>query len=161
MVRIDSCTPEETERIGALLGSLLTPGDFVALQGELGAGKTRFARGVATGLGVAPEIPVTSPTYTLMNIYSGRLPLYHFDLYRLSGDAEVVDLGFVDYFLGDGVSLVEWSERLNDELPRERLEIAFTYLGETMRRMTLTPTSAHFKKVVDTLMRCIQKSPGE
>ncbi len=152
MVMLDSGSPEETERIGALLGELLQPGDFIALRGELGAGKTRFARGVATGLGVDPAVPVTSPTYTLLNIYGGRLTLYHFDLYRLSGDEEVVELGFADYFHGDGVSLVEWPERLCEELPRERLEIHFSYLDETVRRVALVPTSERFKNVVDELL---------
>ncbi len=153
MALFDSATPLETERIGALIGALLMPGDFVALRGELGAGKTRIARGVATGLGVDPDIPVTSPTYTLLNIYRGRVPLYHFDLYRLSGDADVVDLGFADYFHGDGVSLVEWPERLHDELPGERLEVVFSYLGETQRLIEVKPTSARFEKVVDELVR--------
>lgn len=153
MVSIDAGTPAETEKIGALLATLLEPGDFIALRGDLGAGKTRFARGVATGLGIGAEIPVTSPTYTLLNIYAGRLPLYHFDLYRLGGDDDVVDLGFTDYFSGDGVSLVEWPERLSAELPPERLEITFSYVGETARRVELQPTSARFKKVVDAFLR--------
>jgi tRNA threonylcarbamoyladenosine biosynthesis protein TsaE len=157
MISIDSATPAETEKIGALLGGLLLPGDFIALRGELGAGKTRFARGVATGLGVAADIPVTSPTYTLLNIYAGRIPLYHFDLYRLTGDEEVVELGFAEYFCGDGVSLVEWPERLREELPPERLEIVFTYLGETRRRVELHPTSDRFKKVVDEFL-CVYKN---
>jgi len=153
MVVVDSAAPMETEKLGALIGELLEPGDFIALRGELGAGKTRFARGIATGVGVDPAVPVTSPTYTLLNIYQGRMPLYHFDLYRLSGDDEVVDLGFDDYFHGDGASLVEWPERLVEELPGERLEIVFSYVGETERRIEVTPTSPRFKKVVDELVR--------
>jgi len=152
MAIIESNAAAETEYLGALLGSLLQPGDFVALRGELGAGKTRFAKGVAGGLGVDQGVPVTSPTYTLMNIYTGRIPLYHFDLYRLSGDAEVVDLGFVDYFYGEGVTLVEWPERLSEELPAERLEIVFSYLDENRRKVELVPTCARFLKVVDTLL---------
>jgi len=153
MAVFDSGTPLETDRIGVLIGKLLRPGDFVALRGELGAGKTRIARGVATGLGVDPAMPVTSPTYTLLNIYQGRMPLYHFDLYRLAGDDDVLDLGFDDYFHGDGVSLVEWPERLDRELPKDRLEIVFSYVGETERRIELIATSARFKKVVDELVR--------
>lgn len=153
MTTIYSVSPAETEKIGAILGAQLESGDFVALRGELGAGKTRFARGIATGLGVDSGVPVTSPTYTLLNIYEGRVPLYHFDLYRLSGDDEVVDLGFADYFHGDGVSLVEWSERLREELPSERLEIVFSYVEETVRRVELVPTSNRFKKMVDDLVR--------
>ena len=87
-------------------------GDFIALSGELGSGKTRFVRGVAEGLTVDPATQITSPTYSLLHIYTGRLPLYHFDLYRLAGDADVAELGFAEFFFGDGVSLVEWADRL-------------------------------------------------
>lgn len=152
MVVIQSGTPAETEQVGALIGALLQPGDFLALRGELGSGKTRFARGIATGLGIGADIPVTSPTYALLNIYQGRMPLYHFDLYRLSGEDEVIELGFAEYFSGDGISLVEWPERLAEELPPERLEIAFSYCGETRRRIEVTPVSARFKKVVEALL---------
>src|SRR5512138_2964769 len=112
MLCVITTAPEETERLGALLGSLARPGDYVSLIGDLGAGKTCFARGVARGVGVDPEVPITSPTFTLMNIHQGRIPLYHFDLYRLAGDGDVDELGFGEYFSGDGLSLVEWAERL-------------------------------------------------
>lgn len=158
MVVIQSGTPAETEQVGAIIGALLQPGDFLALRGELGSGKTRFARGVATGLGVGADIPVTSPTYALLNIYQGRMPLYHFDLYRLSGEDEVVELGFAEYFSGDGISLVEWPERLVEELPSERLEIAFSYSGETRRRIEVTPVSDRFKKVVEALLHVYKNS---
>lgn len=153
MVRIDSGSAEETERIGAILGRLLGPGDFVALRGELGAGKTMFAKGVAKGMGVGVAAPVVSPTYTLLNIHSGRIPLYHFDLYRLCGDDDVIDLGFIDYFSGDGVSLVEWPERLSSELPVARLEVSLSYLGETERRVEMQPISPRFEKIVAEFLR--------
>ena len=130
------------------LGCLLKPGDFIALIGELGSGKTRFVQGVAAGLQVGTERPVTSPTYSLLHIHNGRLPLYHFDLYRLSGDEDVEQLGFSEYFYGDGVSLVEWADRLHMEMPAERLTINFSYLGEDERRIDFTPLGKSYEALI-------------
>lgn len=146
-----SGSPEQTERLGAALAGLLQPGDFIALYGELGAGKTRFAQGVAYGLGVAREIPVTSPTYALLNIYAARIPLYHFDLYRLTSADEVLDAGFDEYFYGAGVSLVEWPERLDRLLPAERLEIVFSYLDDRDRRVEFRPCGERFVRLLAAL----------
>ena len=140
----------ETIAWGERLGALLTRGDFIALVGELGSGKTQFAKGVAVGLAVDASIPVTSPTYTLMNAYSGRLSLYHFDLYRLHGDQDVVDLGFDEYFGGDGVCLVEWAERLVDEMPDARLEIALTNAGGERRYLAFHP---HGERATDIVRK--------
>jgi tRNA threonylcarbamoyladenosine biosynthesis protein TsaE len=131
---------EETIAVGEQLGMLLEKGDFIALTGDLGSGKTHFARGIAAGLAVDPSIPITSPTYTLMNVYSGRVPLYHFDLYRLHGGQECIDLGFEEYFYGNGVCVVEWAERLKEELPEERLEILFTHADDERRSLMFTPS---------------------
>jgi len=131
----------QTLELGWRLGQLLQQSTLVLLQGDLGAGKTVFARGIARGLGVDPQIPITSPTFTLMNHYHGRLDLYHFDLYRLSDPDELIELGFDDYAYGSGVSLVEWPEKLdNFETPglwvdlqridAERREINFFLQGE-------------------------------
>lgn len=147
--------PSETLAVGARLGALLEPGDFIALCGELGSGKTQFAKGVAAGLGVTNESPVTSPTYTLMNIYAGQLPFYHFDLYRLAGDADLQDLGFADYFYGDGVCLVEWAERLTDELPAERLTITFSCAGEEQRRLEFVPAGDRYIALVQQFFQSI------
>jgi tRNA threonylcarbamoyladenosine biosynthesis protein TsaE len=117
---------------------LLRPGDFLALTGELGAGKTQFAKGIAEGLGVDPSVPVTSPTYTLLNIYGGRVPFYHFDLYRLHGGQDLLDLGFEEYFHGDGVCLVEWAERLQDLLPEDHLLITMSHDGADHRIISFT-----------------------
>lgn len=151
-MQILSDSPAATEALAGKIAQLLMPGDFISLCGELGAGKTRFASGIARGLGVDPATLVTSPTYTLLNIYQGRLPLYHFDLYRLSGDDDVFDLGFSDYFSGNGVSLVEWSERLNDELPQGRLEILMSYVDESVRRIELSATSPRFTHLLEQLL---------
>ncbi len=107
--------PQETERLGAALAQRLAPGDVVAYRGGLGAGKTAFTRGVAAGLGVTE--PVTSPTYTIVNEYlSGRLPLFHFDMYRLRSADELFDIGWEDYLSRGGVCCVEWSENVEDAL---------------------------------------------
>jgi tRNA threonylcarbamoyladenosine biosynthesis protein TsaE len=143
----------ETIALGERLGTELAPGDFIALTGELGSGKTHFARGVAVGLGVDPAIPVTSPTYTLVNHYCGRFELYHFDLYRLAGDQDVADLGFEEYFYGAGVSIVEWAERLRDLLPEDRLTISFRYLDDDSRSISLEPHGARYEEIVVLLKK--------
>lgn len=152
MIEIVTHSTEETDALAARVASLLAPGDFISLKGDLGAGKTRFAQGVAKALGVAPGIPVTSPTYTLMNIHEARIPLYHFDLYRLSSEAEIVDLGFAEYFNGDGVCLVEWPEKLFHELPSDRLEICFSFIDDSVRRIELIPFGARFTDLLERMI---------
>lgn len=108
-------SPQETERLGAALAQYLLPGDVLAYTGDLGAGKTAFTRGLATGLGITDR--VTSPTYTVVNEYlSGRLPLFHFDMYRLHSADELFDIGWEDYLTRGGVCAVEWSENVEDAL---------------------------------------------
>jgi tRNA threonylcarbamoyladenosine biosynthesis protein TsaE len=108
----------QTLELGKKLGRLLQQPVLILLQGDLGAGKTVFARGVARGLGVDSQIPITSPTFTLMNHYQARLDFYHFDLYRLSDPDELIEIGFDDYAYGAGVALIEWPEKLEDsEIP--------------------------------------------
>jgi len=150
-MRVLSDSPDSTEALAGKLSQLLLPGDFISLHGDLGAGKTKFASGIAKGLGVDPSIPVTSPTYTLLNIYQGRMPLYHFDLYRLSGDDDVVALGFSEYFYGNGTCLVEWAERLNDELPQSRLEIHLRYVDDNSRDIELIATSSRYNQLLEVL----------
>lgn len=108
-------SPEQTERLGQQLAQLLRPGDVIAYQGDLGAGKTAFTRGLARGLGISE--PVTSPTYTIVNEYlSGRLPLFHFDMYRLGSWEDLFEIGWEDYLSRGGVCAVEWSETVADGL---------------------------------------------
>lgn len=112
---IQTHSPEQTETLGKKLAGLLRPGDVIAYYGDLGAGKTAFTRGIAAGLGV--KEPVTSPTYTIVNEYlSGKLPLFHFDMYRLSSSDELFDIGWEDYLARGGVCAVEWSENVEDAL---------------------------------------------
>ena len=116
-----SSSPDITFALGETLGKLLLPGDILCLEGDLGAGKTKFAQGVAAGLGVKGR--VTSPTFNLVNQYRGRELFYHMDVYRLGSPAELEDLGYREYFFGDGVTLLEWASMVEDYLPPERLDI--------------------------------------
>lgn len=109
----------QTEAIGAELGRTLCAGTVLAYRGDLGAGKTAFTRGLARGLGCTER--VTSPTFTIVNEYEGRLPLFHFDMYRLAGSDELFDIGWEDYLARGGVCAVEWSERIADALPPDTL----------------------------------------
>lgn len=134
---IESKSPEETFRLGAALGRLAEPGLVVALKGPLGAGKTMFARGVAEGAGANP-LGVTSPTFVLIQEYPGRIPIFHFDAYRLTKDLDFEDLGVEEYFYGEGVCLVEWADRVERLLPLERIEVTFVLSGPQSRRIEAT-----------------------
>jgi tRNA threonylcarbamoyladenosine biosynthesis protein TsaE len=109
---IETASPAETRALGVRLGRLLAPSAVLLLTGDLGAGKTCFVQGLARGLEVPEDEPVTSPSYTLLNIHEGRLPLYHFDLYRLSRGDDLLDLGFDEYLQGGGVTVIEWADRI-------------------------------------------------
>ncbi len=130
-------SPEETESVGEALAVRLRPGDVVAYYGDLGAGKTAFTRGLARGLGVRE--PVTSPTYTIVNEYlSGRIPLFHFDMYRLHSADELFDIGWEDYLERGGVCAVEWSENVEEALETPiRVTIARTEAGPECREITV------------------------
>jgi tRNA threonylcarbamoyladenosine biosynthesis protein TsaE len=123
-----------TTALGRRLGELLFPGAVVALVGPLGAGKTHLVRAVAEGLGVADGRVVSSPTFVLIQEYDARLPVYHFDAYRLRGEGEFSDLGAHEYFESNGVCLVEWADRVEASLPAERLRVLVEVTGETSRR---------------------------
>ena len=128
-------SPEETEALGAALGSRLTPGTVIAYQGDLGAGKTAFTRGVACGLGAKES--VTSPTYTIVNEYlSGKYPLFHFDMYRLASSDDLFDIGWEDYLDRGGVCAVEWSENVADAM-EGAIIVTIEKLGEETRRITI------------------------
>nr|WP_320048400.1 tRNA (adenosine(37)-N6)-threonylcarbamoyltransferase complex ATPase subunit type 1 TsaE [uncultured Desulfuromonas sp.] len=136
LLDLNSSSEQQTLQLGAALGEILSAGSLVLLRGDLGAGKTCLASGIARGLGVAPSVPITSPTYTLLNCYDGRLPLYHFDLYRLAGEEELEELGFDEYFHGDGIALVEWPERC-PALEDAALLIDMTYIDEKQRHLVI------------------------
>lgn len=128
----------ETRQLGMKLASLLRPGDTVLLRGGLGAGKSELARGIARGLGIAGPVP--SPSFTILNAYDeGRLPLYHFDWYRIEDPAEISEMGLEEMIGGDGVALIEWSEKAPDCLPEKVLLAEIKATGEEEREITLTP----------------------
>jgi tRNA threonylcarbamoyladenosine biosynthesis protein TsaE len=133
----ESDSPERTHALGVALGGLLAPGHFVGLIGELGAGKTHFARGVSQGAGV-PEREVASPTFAIVYPYQGRIPLYHADLYRLADEDELYATGYFDLLGGDGALLVEWLDQVPAAAPADRLVITFTYLDEHRRGIAAT-----------------------
>lgn len=123
MYKYQSHSPEETRQLGYRLGKIISEGLVIALEGDLGAGKTLFVKGLAAGLGAVE--PVTSPTFTLINLYEGRLPLAHFDVYRLPTPDAIEELGYDEFFYGDGVTAVEWSDIIEDYLPEEYLLVQF------------------------------------
>lgn len=123
--------------LGRRIGELLEAGDVLALRGELASGKTLFAQGVALGLGVSPEVRVTSPTFTIINEYSGRLHLYHLDLYRICGPDDLDTLPWQESLSGDGVAVIEWPDRLGRFLPEGRWDMEFSITGEDSREITV------------------------
>ena len=132
-----SHSPEETEQLGEQLGRTLRPGSVVAYRGDLGMGKTAFTRGLARGLGCTCR--VTSPTFTIVNDYSGALPLFHFDMYRLDSSDDLFDIGWEDYLSRGGVCAVEWSERVEDAMPDDTLWVSIARgTGENDRIITVT-----------------------
>ena len=133
-----SHSPEETEQLGEQLGRTLRPGSVVAYRGDLGMGKTAFTRGLARGLGCTCR--VTSPTFTIVNEYSGALPLFHFDMYRLQSDDDLWDIGWEDYLDRGGVCAVEWSENVADAMPEGTVYVTIERApeGENARIITIT-----------------------
>ena len=126
----------ETRELGKRLAEKLKAGDVILLEGDLGAGKSEFARGVAKGLGVTET--VTSPSFTILNVYeSGKLPLYHFDWYRLESEEELYELGMDEYLGGDGIAVVEWAERCPEAVPENVLRIRLEVTGGESRRITV------------------------
>src|SRR5437762_5444537 len=132
---IESRSPEQTQAIAARLAETLQPGDVVALTGELGAGKTCFTQGLARGLEVTGR--VTSPTFVLVNEYRGRLPVHHVDAYRTGSLTELLDLGLEELFSGDGVTIVEWADKLRPLLPARTIHVHIDGVGDEPRVITI------------------------
>jgi len=151
MQAITVTSPAETMQLGAKLGQLVQPGDLILLDGDLGAGKTTFTKGLAQSLGI--DRNVKSPTFTLVREYhQGRLPLYHMDVYRLE-DGGAEDLGLDEYFDGDGVSVVEWSQFISELLPATYLRIALKRTGDQddKRLITLQAQGPHYQQLANSL----------
>jgi tRNA threonylcarbamoyladenosine biosynthesis protein TsaE len=131
---------DETRAFAERLGRLSEAGDVLCLIGELGAGKTTFTQGLALGLDLPPDEPINSPTFTLVaEHHGGRLPLYHFDVYRLIDSSGLYGLAYDDYLDSDGIVVIEWADKVADALPADRLELVFTTTKEEERDLTLTP----------------------
>jgi tRNA threonylcarbamoyladenosine biosynthesis protein TsaE len=127
--------------IGTRLAAKLKKGDVVALIGQLGAGKTVLTKGIAKGLGVKDVQYVNSPTFVIIKEYEGKMPLYHFDLYRLSGPGSLDEICYDEYFYGDGVSVVEWADKIKSILPKKRLEVRLSVAGENKRKIEIKKLS--------------------
>lgn len=151
---------KQTLELGMQLGRLLQQPALILLCGELGTGKSVLARGIARGLGVAAQIPITSPTFTLLNHYPARLDLYHFDLYRLNDPDELLEIGFADFAYGSGVALVEWPERLGDAAA-PGLWINLQHAGGAQRLLSFQAQSVAAEALLQALkQQLIQPSPG-
>ena len=148
---IDLPDPAATHALGVRLGRLLFGGAVVALVGPLGAGKTHLVRGIAEGLGVPDGRAVTSPTFVLIQEYEGRLPVYHFDAYRLRGETEFAELGAEEYFQGGGVCLVEWADRVPGCLPAEHLRVGLAVRGERARQAAVAAHGRRYRDVIEGL----------
>lgn len=142
---------DATMAFGRRLGRLLFPGAVVALVGPLGAGKTHLVRAIAEGLDIPDSRIVSSPTFVLIQEYAARLPIYHFDAYRLRSEAEFLDLGAHEYFEGDGVCLIEWADRVPGCLPVEHLRIELTVTGETSRHGSVQSSGKKYEDVAQQL----------
>lgn len=138
MIMLQTHSPEETRALGQRLADQLRAGDVLLLEGELGAGKSELTRGIARGLGIRGY--VTSPSFTILQVHEGgRLPLYHFDWYRLSGAEELYELSMDEYLYADGVAVVEWPEKAEEAIPENHLTIEIRASGESDRQLTLLP----------------------
>ncbi len=147
MFSVITSSTEQTEDLGRIVGSLLEPGDLVCLYGDLGAGKTHFSFGIAQGLEVREQY-ITSPTFTFVNEYEGRIPFYHIDLYRLQDPSQLEGIGFEEYLDSDGATVIEWAERAEDELPAEALNVYLSSVSETSREIGFLAEGARYEKLL-------------
>lgn len=136
MLEIFTNSAEETIQLGTKIGKLLEPGDIIAMQGTLAAGKTTFTKGIAQSLSI--DETITSPTFTLISEYEGERPLYHMDVYRLNSEEEFIDLGVEDLMYGEGISIIEWSEKVMGQLPKKTIIIHIEILEDNKRKFTIS-----------------------
>lgn len=152
MLKITTNSPEETMKLGYHLGKELKSGDVVCLIGDLGAGKTTLTQSIARGLDV--DDYVTSPTFTLINEYDGRYPVYHFDVYRINDVDEMYDLGYEEYFYSDGVTLIEWANLIEAILPQKRLDIKIKRGNEVDKReIVIQGIGARYEEIIEELKK--------
>lgn len=150
MLKIISKSEEQTYKLGEYIGKALQQGDIICLTGDLGAGKTAFTKGIGIGLDIKEFI--TSPTYTIINEYDGRISLFHFDVYRLEGVEEMYELGYEEYFFGDGAVVIEWADIVKDIIPQERLWITILRgKEENTREIMFDASGERYQKLIKEL----------
>ncbi len=148
MLDIVSHSAAQTQRLGARLGELLRAGDVLCLEGDLGSGKTCFVQGIGRGLGL--EEAIHSPTFILANEHrTGRVPLYHLDVYRVRSADEAIGFGLEDYLGGDGVVAIEWAEKIGAALPADRLWVRFRHMGESKRGLLFEPSGVRYEELLN------------
>ena len=150
MIKFVTNNTEETIELGKKIGNCLRKGDVIAMQGTLAAGKTTITKGIAQSLDISETI--TSPTFCLISEYEGKMPLYHFDVYRIGSSDEMYDIGYDEYINGDGVCIIEWANLIDDILPDEYLYIELKY-KDMSREMTLNPVGEKYEKIVEELIK--------
>ena len=146
-IQIITASAKETSAFARSIGEKLREGDILALSGELGSGKTCFTGGLARGLGINEDYQITSPTFTLINEYPAKYRLYHFDVYRLTGYADLEDLGYEEYFAGHGVVVIEWAEKIAQIIPETAIFINFEYIDENKRKITIKSSQHRLKEL--------------
>ena len=144
-------SPEETKKLGKEVSKLVKPGDLLAFYGELGAGKTCFIQGISRGLKVKDY--VTSPTFTIINEYQGKIPIFHFDLFRLNNAEEILELSYKEYFYGEGLTVIEWAEKIEQFLPKEHLKIDIKFKDRYQRTISFIPQGDRFNNFLEELSR--------
>ena len=150
-----SRSSEQTVNLGLIIARQLLAGDVLAFFGDLGAGKTCLIKGICKGLGVSEKVYITSPTFVIINRYKGRLPIYHFDFYRLSCPDEIFDLGYEEFFYGEGVCLIEWADRAEDILPDDYFRILMHHVSPTERKIEITAYGRDCqRRLSEVIARC-------
>ncbi len=135
-INIETDSPDETKLFGESLAQILKTNDVLSFNGVLGAGKTCLIKGIASGLGISDDM-AKSPSFTLINEYDGKIPLYHFDLYRMKDPTELYNIGWDDYLMRDGIVVVEWGEKAEDQMPESRIDIDIEIVSETKRKLKI------------------------
>lgn len=153
VIEMESENAGQTFAFGFSVGKRAADGDIFALSGELGSGKTCFTGGLARGLGIGEDYAITSPTFTLINEYSGRCRLYHCDVYRLDASGDLEDLGFDEYLSGKGVMAIEWAEKIEDVLPPDAIAISFLYLDENRRKIRINGPRERVRDLLQDISR--------
>lgn len=149
MKEIISENANETKNTGKRLGKFLKKGDFIALIGELGSGKTVFVKGLALGIGVKSDRYINSPTFVVIKEYKGKgNKLYHFDIYRLTDENSLIEIGAEEYFFGNGITAMEWADKAMGVIPKERLDVKFSVINDSKRKIKFIPRGERYKEML-------------